>query len=54
MPDFHETIGGRTFYEQDVPKIIDTLSRIQIELSRANDLKEQEIKLQQKALYETK
>lgn len=47
MSDFYRTQTGRQFYEYDVPQIIEGLNRIYKELSRANDLKERELKLKE-------
>lgn len=42
LPQFHETILGRRFYEHHVPQLIKQMEKIAEELKRANDLKEKE------------
>lgn len=44
MPQFHETILGRRFYENHIPKLIEKLDSIANELKRSNDMKERELK----------
>lgn len=46
MPQFHETIMGKVFYDQYVPEITKTLQTIAKELKRANDLKEKKLEWQ--------
>ena len=41
---FDETPAGRKFYQVDVPKLIKAITENTIELKRANDLKELELK----------
>lgn len=43
MPQFHETILGRRFFEGQLPKLIEKLDTLANELKRRNDLKEQEL-----------
>lgn len=47
MMDFHMTRRGATFYDYHVPEIMKALQDIHVELKRANDLKEQEMKEQE-------
>lgn len=47
--EFFETIMGHKFYEHSVPEIIKNLNKIAVELKRANDLKEQELKNKEEA-----
>jgi hypothetical protein len=39
MPELHETLLGRRFYESHVPDIVDSLNTIAKELRTANELK---------------
>lgn len=45
MPDFFRTMMGRKFYEVDVVSIKNSLSKLNDELSVANELKERELKV---------
>ena len=42
--NFFQTVLGKRFFEGDVPRIANALTGIHQEMSRANDLKEQELK----------
>ena len=44
VPRFDETNRGRKFYESDLPRLIKAIEENTKELKRANDLKEQELK----------
>ncbi|QST02288.1 hypothetical protein IMZ31_22810 (plasmid) [Pontibacillus sp. ALD_SL1] len=48
--DFHQTGYGRTFFEHQLPTLMDNTNRIAEELKRANDLKERELKLKEMEL----
>lgn len=50
--EFHKTARGTTFFDRQLPSIIQNLKVIGDELKRANDLKEKE--LQQKENEDTK
>lgn len=41
--DFQQTRRGAIFYDHHVPEIMKALKGIQLEMKRANDLKEQEL-----------
>ena len=43
-PRFDETVRGRKFYDNHFPKLIRAIEENTKELKRANDLKEQELK----------
>ena len=43
-PRFDETNRGRRFYDSDLPRLIRAIEENTKELKRANDLKEQELK----------
>lgn len=44
MPQFHETEYGRRFLDQQLPELIRNIEKLNKELKRANDLKEEELK----------
>ena len=46
---FDETPRGRKFYERDLPKLIKAIEENTLELKRANDLKEKELKICKKS-----
>lgn len=43
MPQLHETILGRRFFEGQLPQFLKHLETIATELKRSNDLKEKEL-----------
>jgi len=43
MSDFHRTGYGRTFFEHQLPRLIETLGTVGSELKRQNNLKEKEL-----------
>lgn len=47
MVKVFQTVAGQRFLERDVPNIVNALNKISLELTRANDLKEIELKLKQ-------
>lgn len=47
MVQFFQTRMGEKFYQGDVPEILRQLHKISNELSRANDLKEKELKMKE-------
>lgn len=42
MPELHETMIGRRFFENQLPKLINALERIADALEKSNELKEKE------------
>ena len=50
MPEFFQTMMGRKFYEKDVTDIVEHLKKISIELERANELKDRELRLKEQEL----
>lgn len=42
MPQFHETVYGKRFFDSQLPKLIKTLERIADALEKQNELKEKE------------
>ena len=41
MPDFHTTVYGKRFFEVQLPKIINELSRIADALEKQNEMKKE-------------
>jgi hypothetical protein len=48
-PKFFETGYGRRFFDGQLPKLIENIGNVAVELKRANDLKEKEVYANQKA-----
>lgn len=45
--EFHETVMGKRYYEATLPRQIEAMNRLATAIERQNELKEQELKLQQ-------
>ena len=52
MPEFFQTMMGRKFYERDIVDIVEHLKKISIEMERANELKERELRLKEQELLD--
>jgi len=47
MSELHLTRMGQTFFEVHIPKIVNSLDDISIEMKRKNQLKEKELELKE-------
>lgn len=50
--EFHETQAGSHFYNRQLPKMLDNLTKIATALTTANILKEKELMLREKELVQ--
>ena len=48
MKDFFRTLGGRRFFEGDIPALVKALQDISEQMKIANELKQREIKFNEK------
>ena len=51
MPEFFQTMMGRKFYEKDIVDVVEHLKKIANEMERANELKEQELRIKEQELH---
>lgn len=50
MPQFHQTMYGKRFFELDVPQMVGSLHEISKQLTHANSLKEEELKIRKREI----